>query len=91
MAAAAALIAGLVLPVPARADPGSAAPNPFVVAFDVALLRPIGLIATIVGFGFFVPAAVVTAPGGRDSIREAWELFVLVPGDYVFERPLGNF
>ena len=90
--AVAALITSLLLPVPARGDPGRiAAPSPLAVAFDAVLLRPLGLVAAIVGAGFFVPAAVLTAPGGRDSIQEAWELFVLVPGKYVFERPLGDF
>jgi hypothetical protein len=95
VAAAGALIAGLLLPSEAWSDPGSAAPNRFAVGFavgfDAVLLRPIGFVATVVGASLFLPAALVSAPGGRDSIQEAWELFVLVPGKYVFQRPLGDF
>ncbi len=57
----------------------------------MVILRPLGLVAAAVGAVLFVPAAILTAPGGRDSIEEAWDLFVLVPGKFVFERPLGEF
>jgi hypothetical protein len=90
-AAAGALIASLLMPSEAWSDPGSAAPSGFAVGFDAVLLRPIGFVATVIGTGLFLPAALVSAPGGRDSVQEAWELFVLVPGKYVFERPLGDF
>ncbi len=80
-----------MLPAEARSDPGRVSVNPFAVGFDVVLLRPCGLVATLIGFGFFVPAAVVTAPGGLDSIEEAWEIFVSVPAEWTFERPLGDF
>lgn len=60
-------------------------------AFDAAVLRPLGLVAVVVGAGLFVPAAVLTAPGGLDPLEEALEIFVLVPGKYVFTRPLGDF
>ena len=89
--AAAAVCAGLLLPAPAHADPESGAPNPAAVVFDLVLLRPLGLVTTVVGAALFVPAAVVTSPGGFDSIEEAWELFVLVPAKCVFRRPLGDF
>jgi hypothetical protein len=91
--AAAALIIGLLLPAPAQAQSGgdAEAPRYVAVAFDAVVLRPLGLVATIVGVGLVGPAVVVSAPGGRDSIEEAWELFVLVPAKSVFKRPLGQF
>ncbi len=60
-------------------------------AFDVVLLRPLGLLRLVIGAAFFVPAAVVASPGGFDSIEEALELFVLVPAEDLLERPLGDF
>jgi hypothetical protein len=39
----------------------------------------------------FIPAVVVTSPGGRDQIEGALDFFVLTPYREVFERPLGEF
>lgn len=58
---------------------------------DVVLIRPLSVIGLVAGTALFVPAAVMTSPGGKDTIGEAWELFVLVPGAHVWEKPLGEF
>ena len=60
-------------------------------AFDVAVLRPLGLLTTVVGAGLFVPAALLTAPNGLDGIQEAWRNFVVEPAESVYKRPLGDF
>ena len=60
-------------------------------SFDVLILRPTGMAALVVGFGLFVPAAIVTSPGGRTSISDAWDFFVVPPADYALMRPLGDF
>jgi hypothetical protein len=93
---AALLMAWLLLPAHALAQPGAAsdaspAPNYAASAFDVVILRPVGLAVAAMGFAFFVPAAIVAAPGGKDAVQHAWERFVLAPGEYVFTRPLGKF
>ncbi len=91
------LIAALLLSVPGQAQsPGgsdTSPPPPDYAAntFDVVVLRPLGFVGAIVGAVLFVPVAVLTAPGGRDTIEEALEMFVLVPGKFVFTRPLGSF
>ena len=59
--------------------------------FDVLILRPTGLAALVVGFGLFVPAAIVTSPGGKSSIGEVWNFFVVNPAEYAVMRPLGDF
>jgi hypothetical protein len=59
--------------------------------FDCAILRPFGLVTTVVGGVFFVPAAVLASPSGADNIRTAWEYFVLTPVENTFQRPLGEF
>jgi hypothetical protein len=60
-------------------------------SFDVLLLRPLGTIGTVSGFAMFLPIALLTSPGGKDSINEAWALFVREPSDATFRRPLGEF
>lgn len=89
---AATLVAVLLLPGPSRAqvDPDVEV-NPAVKAFDVVVLRPLELAAALVGAGLFPAVALVSAPGGRDAVEEAWEVFVLVPAKRVFRRPLGEF
>ena len=59
--------------------------------FDLVILRPLGLVAVAVGAVAFVPAALITAPNGRDGIQSALELFVTEPAKNVFQRPLGDF
>ena len=84
-----AVCAALLLSAPAHAD--SETPHPAAVVFDAVLLRPLGLLTMVIGAALFVPAAVVTSPGGLDSLEEALELFVLDPAKDVLERPLGEF
>ena len=89
--AAVAVCASLLLTAPAHAEPEPGTSNPAAVVFDVVLLRPLGLLTMVIGAAIFVPAAVVTSPGGLDSIEEALALFVLDPAKSVLERPLGDF
>ena len=49
------------------------------VSFDLVVLRPLQVVGVGVGVAFFIPAALVTAPGGRDPLAEAWTVFVLTP------------
>ncbi|MBW2385692.1 MAG: hypothetical protein JRG92_18830 [Deltaproteobacteria bacterium] len=59
--------------------------------FDVLVLRPLGALGTVVGFAMFIPAAILSAPGGKDNINSAWDLFVVEPADSAFRRSLGDF
>ena len=61
------------------------------VAFDLCVLRPMGLAVFLASSGAFVPIAVLAAPGGRQPLEEAWERFVIAPGDYLWARRLGDF
>ena len=94
-AAALVLIAALLLPGSGVAEgplqEKPAGPNPAVMAFDVVLLRPLGFVALVVGVGAFIPATIITAPNGLDSVQSAMEIFVIEPGKAVFQRPLGRF
>lgn len=63
-------------------------------AVDILILRPMGSVATAVGFGFFAVSsplwglAVWSIP---DGFSESWEIFVMAPVEYTFVRPLGQF
>ena len=85
----------VLLPVQATArdgsDAGTAAAEYALPALDVIVLRPLGLVALVVGGAAFVPAAILTAPGGRDAIGEAFDVFVTPGYEFVFERQLGGF
>ncbi len=56
---------------------------------DIALARPVGAVATVVGLAFFVVSAPFSALGG--NTHEAWETLVVSPAAYTFKRPLGHF
>jgi hypothetical protein len=93
-AAALTLVAGLLLPGAAHAQlqPAQSKPLKAVAAgFDVVVLRPLGLAALAIGATFFVPVAVLTAPGGKHPLQESLDIFVTEPAKHVFRRPLGEF
>jgi len=56
---------------------------------DAALLRPAGLLGTIVGSLAFIVSAPFSALGGNTG--EAFEALVKKPARYTFKRPLGEF
>ncbi len=57
-------------------------------AYDVLLMRPMGLASLAVGTGFFLIAAPFTAPFG--DVGAIWELFVEDPFEFTFRRALGD-
>jgi hypothetical protein len=61
------------------------------VGVDLILVRPLAAVTLAAGAALFVPAAIMTAPNGRDSIRDAYQRFVGEPGEYFLARPLGEF
>jgi hypothetical protein len=93
------LIALLLIPAQGLAQtqtPGqdqvpASSPSIFSSAFDVVILRPLGVVVLAVGSAMFVPVAIVTAPGGKDNLEGALDFFVLGPYNDVFTRPLGEF
>jgi hypothetical protein len=60
------------------------------VVVDAVLIRPAAAITLLAGAMLFVPAAMLTAPNGMDSIRDAYDRFVNEPGEYLWGRPLGE-
>ena len=55
--------------------------------FDLVLLRPLGLVATVVGTAFFVVSLPFSVLGGNTG--EAAKKLVVEPAKYTFSRPLG--
>ena len=97
---AAAVILALATPGPAPGLPADAAGGEQVRAgvawqkigattLDVVVLRPLGAIATVAGFGFFAVSSPLAA--ASQSIGASWDTLVLAPVDYTFQRPLGDF
>ncbi len=91
--ACALLVAALVAPAAATAQERRAggALRAFNVTWDVVMVRPWAALALVAGGILFVPAAALSAPNGRDTIIEAWERFVIGPGEHLWGRPLGEF
>ena len=58
-------------------------------ALDLIVVRPIGLVASVIGTAVFVPALPLTLPSG--SAGETAHEWIAAPLEYTFNRPLGNF
>ncbi len=57
--------------------------------FDLALLRPLGIVGIVFGTGAFVLSLPFSALGR--NINEAFERLMADPARYTFKRPLGDF
>jgi hypothetical protein len=84
----------LTLALPARADrlaEISNEPSSVPVIFDVAVMRPIGLIAVIVGAAFYVvPVAPLVALTRPTELGKPLGPLVGVPLRFTFKDPLGH-
>jgi len=56
---------------------------------DAIVVRPLGLVATIFGIGFFIVSLPFSALGGNAG--EAGKKLVVAPAKFTFARPLGEF
>lgn len=56
---------------------------------DLVVMRPIGLVTTVIGAAAFVVALPFTVPTG--SVEESARMMVGKPAEYTFNRPLGDF
>jgi hypothetical protein len=55
--------------------------------FDLVILRPLGLAATVIGTAFFVVSLPFSVLGGNTG--EAAKKLMVEPAKYTFTRPLG--
>ena len=90
-ALAASVLAVLLVAESAQANSGAEPGRWAAAAFDVVVVRPVSAVATVVGAALFVPAALITSPGGRPAISETWDVFVVTPANEAFKRRLGDF
>jgi len=63
--------------------------DPITMVVDLALARPLGLVSTIAGLTVFIVASPLSALGGNAD--ETWNVLVVAPANYTFQRPLGHF
>jgi hypothetical protein len=65
-------------------DPSGPAP-------DALIMRPAGLIATVLGIGLFIPAAVMTTLVGQpQNLDKPFEALVERPAKWTFIDPIGT-
>ena len=72
------------------AEQGNRRPEPTgpAMGFDLIVLRPLGIVATVGGAVLFVISSPFSALGG--NIDEAADKLVSAPFNYTFKRPLGH-
>ena len=58
------------------------------IVFDLLVLRPIGLVATVVGTGFFVLALPFSLPTG--SVGKTYTALIKEPAEFTFWRTMGE-
>jgi hypothetical protein len=56
---------------------------------DAVIVRPLGIVATVGGFGLFVVSAPFSLLGRNAG--NAWRALVVYPAKFTFARPLGDF
>ncbi len=56
---------------------------------DLVVLRPLGLVGTVLGSVLTVVALPFTIPSG--SVGDSARALVVKPAEYTFKRPLGDF
>lgn len=56
---------------------------------DVLVMRPVGIVATGVGFCVYLISLPFSYLGGNTD--KAWDSLVKAPAKYTFTRPLGDF
>lgn len=64
-------------------------PDGAAMAVDIFAARPLGLASTIFGAATFVISLPFSALG--NNVGEAYDLLIVSPARYTFDRPLGSF
>jgi len=87
------LLAGVLLVMPvcaaAQADGTVSGDKATDMVVDVVVMRPLGLVATVVGTVLTVVALPFTIPSG--SVEASARELIVKPAEYTFQRPLGDF
>lgn len=86
------LAAGMLAAPAARAQEGivvSHRPTGAEMAVDGLVVRPLGIVSTVLGAATWLVTLPFTLPSG--SVGEAGEVLVRDPAQFTFSRPLGEF
>jgi hypothetical protein len=87
---AAALFTVTTFTVQAFAGTQTKAPTAEAMAADLLVLRPLGLVTTVLGIALYTVALPLTA-WSRERMDKAEQRFIIDPAVYTFVRPLGEF
>ena len=89
----AAIAALILLPgaTQAAGEPATKARQIADATLDLVVFRPLQVTTLALGALAFVPAALLTAGGGKDSFEQAWKHFAGNQVDATFRRDLGDF
>jgi hypothetical protein len=83
----AALLAS-VAPAPALASTPETDGDDVAIIFDLLILRPVGLVATVAGTAIFIGSLPISLP--TLSVGKAFNALVKEPAKYTFWRTLGD-
>ena len=64
--------------------------DPVSPTFDLLVLRPVGLVGLVGGFGLFVLSSPITLVTRPHEIGTPWDQMVVGPAKYVWADPLGQ-
>ena len=90
MLMAAALFAVTTLTPQSFAGTQSDPPSAEAMAADLLVLKPLGLVTTVLGIALYTVALPLTA-WSRERMDKAEQRFIIDPAVYTFVRPLGEF
>lgn len=88
-AASALLVLALAAPSTVPADDSVSGDKGTDMVVDAVVMRPLGLVGTILGAVVTVVTLPFTLPSG--SADEAAQYMIVAPAEYTFNRPLGDF
>ena len=57
---------------------------------DLTIVRPVASARVAVGGLLFIPAAIFSAPMGREGFDGALDVLIVAPAEYAFEREIGE-
>lgn len=58
-------------------------------AADLLLIRPMGIVSTVLGCSIYVVSLPFSIPGGNQ--KEVWHTAVVEPAKFTFKRGIGDF
>ena len=64
-------------------------PSAGAMAFDLLIVRPVGVVATVAGVGLFILTVPLSIIQGEPPVEPA-RMFIQEPAKFTFQRPLGE-